>query len=110
MIFTDISYFVFLAIVITLYRYAGKARPWVVIASGAAFYAYYATGFLWLFALEAALIYYLTHRHSHWIKVCAVLLPLLLLGYYKYAGFFYSIFASSNNPFIHLALPLAISF
>lgn len=110
MIFTDIAYFIFLTISAVIYRQAGSLRNWVLIASGIAFYTYYATGFIWLFIIEAIAIYYLTHSKTRIGLISAIAIPLILLGYYKYSGFFYSIFSPTNNPFTYVALPLAISF
>ena len=110
MIFTDIAYFIFLALVVLAYRQAGvRARPYVIIASGLAFYAYYATGFAWLFIAEALAVYFLT-RENKFAYLAALALPLVVLGYYKYAAFFYSALFNGPNPFAYIAFPLAISF
>ena len=116
MIFTDIAYFIFLAIVALLYRFAPREhKPWIVTASGIAFYAYYATGFVWLLAAETLAVYALTTRKTRFAHAAALALPLAVLGYYKYSGFAYGTVAGAgllpkDNPFMYIAFPLAISF
>ncbi|NUN11956.1 MBOAT family protein [Candidatus Micrarchaeota archaeon] len=112
MIFTDLAYFIFLLATALLYRQASqKIKPWVIIASGLSFYAYYATGFVWLFVIEALVVYFLTHYGKKLGYYAALAVPLLVLGYYKYSAFlFEAILPSSDNPFLYIAFPLAISF
>jgi len=86
----------------------------VLVASGLVFYAYYAGDFVALLVVEALAVYALTRGSAKWWKAAAAIALTVLIAF-KYSGFIYANLARalplpSQNPFLMLTMPLAISF
>ena len=124
MIFGEPLYFIALALVVVVFRFAPrKMRPWLIFVAGLAFYAYYA-GRFWLLILgEAVLVYLLGRvmRRGRRIGWLAFLIGLLgtvgALAYFKYSRLLGPVLgqalgshAGALPTFQDIAVPLAISF
>jgi alginate O-acetyltransferase complex protein AlgI len=121
MIFGEWVYGVFLIAAAAVFRFLPeRARPWWISACGLAFYAYYSPAFIWLLALEIAIVFVLVKgvRRSALAFGGALALTVGVLVAYKYSGLLSSTLASAASvlgagrlpSFPQLALPLAISF
>jgi alginate O-acetyltransferase complex protein AlgI len=123
MIFGEAAYFVCLAIVVVLFRFApAKLRPWLIFVAGLSFYGYYA-GRYWILVLGEALVVFalgrvMRYRHFRWPAFGVGLLGTVgALAYFKYAKLLGSVVgralgshAGGLPTFQDIAVPLAISF
>ncbi len=120
MIFGSLTYPLFLALCVGVWWVLPRgARPWLLTATGIAFYAYYAPESVLLVALVAASVWLLGRyaersRLAFW---AGILLPLGALAYFKYSGMLTTSLgwaasrAGLRLPTVEgLFLPLAISF
>ncbi|MDO8914913.1 MAG: MBOAT family O-acyltransferase [Coriobacteriia bacterium] len=121
MIFGEWVYVVFLIGAAAVFRFLpGRARPWWLAACGLAFYAYYSPAFVWLLAVELAVVFALVRgvRRSALAFGGALAVTIGVLVAYKYGALLSSTLASAATvlragrlpSFPQLALPLAISF
>lgn len=114
MIFTDLVFVPFLLLAAVAYWLLPKsARPWWLVLTGAAFYAYYApTALLLVGGLAVATFVFGTLAPRHrWAAVCGIVLPVALLAYFKYSGLLGAATAGTGAPVaLGAGLPLAISF
>ncbi len=119
---SNVFIFVFLPIVLVgfhLFRKAGRPTlvfAWLLIAS-VFFYGYWLAEYLWL--LGGSIVFnfligrQLSAKRSRPLLVFAITCNLLLLGIYKYLGFFDRSFAELTGLELglpHLTLPIGISF
>lgn len=121
--FSDLFYGLYLAVVVGLFAVIPvKGRTFLLAASGVIFYAYYG-GYYLLLLLPLTLISWLVlfeprssaaadaTTTTSWLRttaLCAIVVFVSVLAYFKYGGFLANIF---NVGFAHqLAAPLAISF
>lgn len=121
MLFSSVSFLLFfLPSLFVLYFITPKKcrslRNLILLLFSLAFYAYGGPKYLLLMIFSIAVNYIgglLTQcRHRKIGVAFAVAVSLLLLGWYKYAGFFSEIIASfaSGFPVLQVALPIGISF
>lgn len=125
MLFNTIPFFIFFTIVYFIYWNIGKKfRIEFLILSGAFFYFYYSPLFLLHFLIVICinyLIYYKIYSGNKNLYVkLAVIFNLLNLGFFKYFYFFTGVLsditgnsflqAASEDKWIHITLPLAVSF
>jgi alginate O-acetyltransferase complex protein AlgI len=120
-IFGEWIYGVFLVVAAVVFRFLPeRARPWWLAVCGLAFYAYYSPAFVWLLAIEIAVVFALVKgvRRSAWAFGGALAVTIGVLVAYKYSGLLASTLAGAASvlragrlpTFPQLALPLAISF
>ncbi len=113
--------FMFLPVVLGVYAFAGRygTRPamgWLVAAS-LFFYGWWRPEYLFLVILSVVVNFiagsYLYRNGSKTVLGLSIAFNLLLLGYYKYAGFLSGIYADLTGSSFRIdgiILPLAISF
>ena len=120
MVFSSLLFtFLFLPIVLLIYYVSPhKVRNYVLLIASILFYAYGEPRFVFIM-LSTILINYATalgivKSESKGIKkgllILSVVIDLGVLFIFKYLHFVGDILFSSNNPFIHFALPIGISF
>ncbi len=117
--FSDLTYYLLLLIAVLAYRFATrKYKPTILSLTGIVFYAYYAGQWVVLLVtLSVAfwtLLYFQPKNESplsskvKWGSSLVIIGSVCVLGFFKYAPFFASIFGERYvNP---LGIPLAISF
>ncbi len=120
MIFSSLTYPLFLALCVAAWwLLPRRARPWLLVATGVAFYVYYAPESALLVGALAVAVWLLGRftPRSRLAFATGLALPLLALAYFKYAGMLTSSasWAASRAGFRiptveGLFLPLAISF
>lgn len=120
MIFGSLTYPVFLTLCVAAWwLLPRRARPWLLAATGLAFYAYYALESAPLILVLVVAVWVLGRLapKSRVAFVAGLLLPLTALAYFKYAGMLTSTAswaasrAGLSLPTVEgLFLPLAISF
>jgi alginate O-acetyltransferase complex protein AlgI len=122
-IFGEALYFVGLAIVVVVFRFAPRrVRPWLIFVAGLGFYAYYA-GRFWLLILGEALLVYLLGKVMRRPRFALPAFALGLAGtigalaYFKYSRLLGPVLgqalgshAGTLPTFQDIAVPLAISF
>lgn len=128
MLFNSLQY-IYLFLPITAIAYWLLARAvsktaalWLLLAASLFFYAYYKISYLPLLLASAAANYLLSRlilscqpkgKRARLLMFLGAAGNIALLGYYKYADFFLSLanrLFETSFAFLHLALPLAISF
>ncbi|MFA5843937.1 MAG: MBOAT family O-acyltransferase [Coriobacteriia bacterium] len=121
MIFNEAIYPLFLAVTVAVFHLLpGRARPWWLFATGLAFYAYYATAFLWLLAVEIAVVWVAGRmvRRSRAAFAAGLGATIGALAWFKYSGMavntaqrVLALLGRGGLPtFESLYLPLALSF
>lgn len=114
MVLTEFNYFALLAISIVFFFILPKSfRRHVLIAASFLFYAYYAQFFVFIIATETALVYLLVRKSRQNIFfIASIMLPLFVLGFYKYTFLFVapSYVSWFNYITTNLVIPLGLSF
>lgn len=114
MVFTKPDYFIILLFtLIIFYLLPRKLRLHVLTFSGLFFYAYFAGSFVYILVAELIIVYVLLKRVRRKIYfAAAVILPVLVLGYYKYRFLLDSPAYISWFDYVtsNIIIPLGLSF
>ena len=132
MSFNSLEYLWFLPLVFSLYWFVCKPLRWqnlLVVVASYVFYGWWDWRFLVLIAFTTLCSYTSgqlieklkergkTHK-AYWISACNIVINLLILGIFKYLGFFAESFVQLaslfgwhlDSPTLHILLPIGISF
>lgn len=121
MIFNEPGYYLFIAVVAVAFRMMGpSSRPWLLTATGVAFYHYFSPSFSVILAVEAILVWGCARlarrpdrigRAGLAVGLAVTLGALFFYKYWALAASTLSATGATRIPtFTDLALPLAISF
>ncbi|MBP1896501.1 MBOAT family O-acyltransferase [Paenibacillus lactis] len=123
MMYTDWFYWLFVLVaVVTYHLVPQRVRPWVLFASGVAFYYNFAGAYLFLLLAEVVIAIIVVKSAAkwgrRWIYPAGILTAILVLGYFKYTNMMldtlHNLFGFIHQPFLpkaeQIVLPLGISY